>query len=113
MLDHFLSSARVARDFFLCDVADMSEVAKMIDDIQLPIKDRYTFCIAPVNTEDPQAMAYLRGVQERARERERPIIGQKKMLTTVIPTVCKVLLALWTRDTSIKGSTPGRGRRDP
>lgn len=62
MLDHFLSSARVASDFFMCDVDDMSATAKLIDDIPLQLKDRYAFCIAPVNTDDPQAMAYLRGV---------------------------------------------------
>lgn len=57
-----MSSARVANDFFLCDVDDMSTVAKLIDDIPLPLKERYSFCIAPVNTDDPQAMSFLRGV---------------------------------------------------
>ena len=63
VLDHFLASARVARDFFMCEVSDMATIAKSIDDIPLQIKDRYSFCIAPANAEDALAMVYLRGVR--------------------------------------------------
>lgn len=46
--------------YFLCDLREMLDVARLIEEIPLNLQDRYTFCIAPVDTKQTELMAYLR-----------------------------------------------------
>ena len=65
LLKHFVQAAsqlgaRHQDLYFLCDLQDMLGVARLLEEIPLSLKDRYTFCIAPVDTKQTELMAYLR-----------------------------------------------------
>uniref|UniRef100_A0A1I7YB81 ATP-dependent RNA helicase SUV3 homolog, mitochondrial n=1 Tax=Steinernema glaseri TaxID=37863 RepID=A0A1I7YB81_9BILA len=59
LLDIFVSLCSVTEKFFLCTVDQIKSLAQEIDNIQLPLKVRYTFCTAPINADDkPVATAF-------------------------------------------------------
>ncbi|KAK0429328.1 hypothetical protein QR680_011322 [Steinernema hermaphroditum] len=61
LLDIFTSLCSVTEKFFLCTVDQIKSLAVEIDNIQLPLKVRYTFCTAPINTDNkPVATAFTK-----------------------------------------------------
>uniref|UniRef100_A0A915BX29 ATP-dependent RNA helicase SUV3 homolog, mitochondrial n=3 Tax=Parascaris univalens TaxID=6257 RepID=A0A915BX29_PARUN len=55
LLDIFVSVCSITDRFFICTVNQMKSLAELIDYIPLPLKVRYTFCIAPVNPDEKLA----------------------------------------------------------
>uniref|UniRef100_A0A0M3I858 ATP-dependent RNA helicase SUV3 homolog, mitochondrial n=1 Tax=Ascaris lumbricoides TaxID=6252 RepID=A0A0M3I858_ASCLU len=61
LLDIFVSVCSITDPFFICTVNQMKSLAELIDYIPLPLKVRYTFCIAPVNPDEKlAASAFLK-----------------------------------------------------
>ena len=50
ILEDFSDLATVDNNFFLCGFSSMLDIAKTIDDVDLPLKARYIFCLAPCAT---------------------------------------------------------------
>jgi hypothetical protein len=59
LLDHFADLTILDDNYFLSDYEDMRALAAAIEHLPLSLKDRYTFCIAPVNKDNPTALAYF------------------------------------------------------
>lgn len=55
LIDKYVLLARLDGDYFLCNHADMKDAAALLRDIELKLKDRFTFCMAPVNLRNPLA----------------------------------------------------------
>ncbi|VDP08521.1 unnamed protein product [Soboliphyme baturini] len=54
LIDIFVSICSVDESkFFMCHVEDLKFLADMIEHVPLPLKVRYTFCLAPVNRKLP------------------------------------------------------------
>lgn len=59
LLQQFSDVAVVKGDYKLCRQSDMHVVATWLKDIPLAIVDKYTFCMAPVSTQNPNAREVL------------------------------------------------------
>jgi ATP-dependent RNA helicase SUPV3L1/SUV3 len=59
VLEYFMKVASISNKYFLCKTRDMVGVAKALDNMTLAIKDRYVFCMAPVDTKNPTVLYYL------------------------------------------------------
>ncbi|KAF1314398.1 Atp-dependent RNA helicase supv3l1, partial [Globisporangium splendens] len=56
LLDKYVLLSRLDGDYFLCNHADMKDAAALLCDLEdLKLKDRFTFCMAPVNLRNPLA----------------------------------------------------------
>ena len=69
VLEAFVDAVTIdASTFFLCDLSEMIEIARLIDDVQLPLRVRFAFCSAPVDVSQPlQATALRRYAARYAR----------------------------------------------
>ncbi|KAK0400191.1 hypothetical protein QR680_003397 [Steinernema hermaphroditum] len=65
LLDIFTSLCSVTEKFFLCTVDQIKSLAVEIDNIQLPLKVRYTFCTAPINADDKPVAAAFKKIARR------------------------------------------------
>jgi len=61
--------------YFLCDLTDMLGVARLLEEIPLKFKDRYTFCIAPVDTKQAELMSYLRFFARQYQHKKEVKLG--------------------------------------
>lgn len=61
--------------YFLCDLTDMLGVARLVEEIPLNLRDRYTFCIAPVDTKQAELMAFLRFFARQYQHRKEVKLG--------------------------------------
>lgn len=61
--------------YFLCDLTDMLGVARLIEEIPLNLKDRFTFCIAPVDTKQAELMSYLRFFARQYQHKKEVKLG--------------------------------------
>ncbi|XP_051217667.1 ATP-dependent RNA helicase SUV3L, mitochondrial isoform X2 [Lolium perenne] len=60
LLDKFSDNCRIDNTYFMCQQDSIKKVANMLERVQgLSLKDRYSFCFAPVNIRDPKAMYHL------------------------------------------------------
>ncbi|GBG63209.1 hypothetical protein CBR_g36977 [Chara braunii] len=60
LLDRFAKSTRLDGAYFLCKYDAMKRVAGMLDRVQgLTLRDRFTFCFAPVNAGDMRMLAVI------------------------------------------------------
>ncbi|KAI8973805.1 P-loop containing nucleoside triphosphate hydrolase protein [Mycotypha africana] len=59
LLQKFEDLASLNGDYFLCNYDDQKKVAAAIENIDLPIRDRYQFVTAPVNTRDETALELI------------------------------------------------------
>lgn len=60
LLDKFRENCRIDKTHFMCHQDSVKKVANMLERVQgLSLKDRYSFCFAPVNIRDPKAMYHL------------------------------------------------------
>ncbi|CAK5084603.1 unnamed protein product [Meloidogyne enterolobii] len=50
LLDIFASISSVSEDYFSCSHARIREMAILIEHIPLSLRDRYTFCLCPINS---------------------------------------------------------------
>jgi len=64
----FSALAKVEGNYFLCRQEDMNEVADGLEDLELPISDKFIFCVAPANSTDKKAMRLVRQFAERRAE---------------------------------------------
>ncbi|TYZ58626.1 hypothetical protein PybrP1_010350 [[Pythium] brassicae (nom. inval.)] len=55
LIDKYVLLARLDGDYFLCNHADMKDAAALLRDVDMKLKDRFTFCMAPVNLRNPLA----------------------------------------------------------
>lgn len=55
LIDKYVLLSRLDGDYFLCNHADMKDAASLLRDIDLKLKDRFTFCMAPANLRNPLA----------------------------------------------------------
>jgi hypothetical protein len=49
-----------ARHFHCCEFGELVDIAKALDDVPLPFRTRYVFCMAPVDVDSTLVMAALR-----------------------------------------------------
>ncbi|XP_078166079.1 ATP-dependent RNA helicase SUV3L, mitochondrial-like isoform X2 [Carex rostrata] len=60
LLDKFRENSRIDQSFFFCKNDGVKKVANMLERVpNLTLKERYSFCFAPVNIRDPKAMYHL------------------------------------------------------
>jgi ATP-dependent RNA helicase SUPV3L1/SUV3 len=62
MLELFLTLARTSTEYFICDCQTFRQIAAALDRIsssQLSLRDRYTFCMAPVDINSPNVLWHL------------------------------------------------------
>ena len=53
VIERFANAASVDDDlYFLSDLSEMIDVAKLLDDVDMEPRDRYTHCLAPVHTDN-------------------------------------------------------------
>lgn len=50
LVDKYVMLARLDGEYFMCNHADLKESADLLKDIPLVLSDRFTFCMAPLNT---------------------------------------------------------------
>lgn len=60
ILVQFQELATIKGDFFLCRQTPMQIVAKLLNDVDLPLSDKYMLCMAPVNTSCSKAMTTIK-----------------------------------------------------
>lgn len=60
ILVQFSEMATLKGDFFLCRQTPMQVVAKLLNDVDLPLSDKYMLCMSPVNTRCSRAMSTLK-----------------------------------------------------
>ncbi|TMS38759.1 hypothetical protein L596_005409 [Steinernema carpocapsae] len=65
LIDIFTSLCSVTDRYFLCTVDQIKNLAKEIDNIQLPLKVRYTFCTAPINPDNKPVMSAFKKIARR------------------------------------------------
>ena len=46
--------------YFLVEMDDMVDIARLVEEVPMSLEDRFTFCLAPVDTAKPELMAMLR-----------------------------------------------------
>uniref|UniRef100_A0A1I7X6D3 Suv3_C_1 domain-containing protein n=1 Tax=Heterorhabditis bacteriophora TaxID=37862 RepID=A0A1I7X6D3_HETBA len=64
LLDLFVSVCSVSENYFICTVEQIRALADLIDYIPLPLKVRYTFCVAPISVESKvTASAFIKMVR--------------------------------------------------
>eukprot|EP01138_Halocafeteria_seosinensis_P001201 gb/GECG01001230.1/.p1 GENE.gb/GECG01001230.1/~~gb/GECG01001230.1/.p1 ORF type:complete len:751 (+),score=81.98 gb/GECG01001230.1/:1-2253(+) len=72
LLDLFLKCAQVDPDkYFLCDCEDTLEIAKQLDNIPMPLKARFNFCLAPVDVDDALCLTALRRYAQKYSSKAR------------------------------------------
>lgn len=64
VLLEFAKLAELDNEFFLCNFQTLVELARMIDDLPLTLKERYTFCTAPVDDNNVTARYWFRQYAE-------------------------------------------------
>jgi len=52
LLEAFGKAASLDNTYFMCDFDQLTDIAKVIDPIPLSSRDRYTYCIAPIDCRD-------------------------------------------------------------
>lgn len=60
ILQKFTEMATLQGDFFLCRQTPILRIAKFLAEVPLSLADKYTFCMAPVKTDDPKQMEVLK-----------------------------------------------------
>mmetsp|Transcript_3528 Transcript_3528/g.10030 ORF Transcript_3528/g.10030 Transcript_3528/m.10030 type:complete len:306 (+) Transcript_3528:2127-3044(+) len=60
ILLQFNDMARLRGDYGLCRMTQMRLIARWVDDLQLTLPDKYSFCMAPVNETDKRSMKLLK-----------------------------------------------------
>jgi ATP-dependent RNA helicase SUPV3L1/SUV3 len=87
LLDVFKALATVnSSHFFLCQLDDMRNTAEHIEHINLPLKVRYTFCLAPVPQKAPIVSTQMVRMARRFRyvpACTRAFIGVRTFLVLV------------------------------
>ncbi|CAM6091766.1 unnamed protein product [Calypogeia fissa] len=69
ILEDFMLKARLSPDYFMCNCESMMVVAEMIQNLPLPLQDRFLFCICPVDIKDEISMgALVQFASEYAKE---------------------------------------------
>jgi ATP-dependent RNA helicase SUPV3L1/SUV3 len=80
LLELFLTEARLSPEYFLCDCNNIRQIASTLDHIspsKLSLRDRYIFCLAPVDTNSPQVLWQLvEYAQQYAAEKHVPFVLQ-------------------------------------
>ena len=59
LLDQFAFHTSVDKNYFLCSLADTRALATAIEHLPLSLKNRYTFCIAPVDKSSSLSLSYF------------------------------------------------------
>lgn len=59
ILDIYEEIANLSGLFFLCSSDDHKRLAQAIDHLELSLREKYTFVLAPVNSTDPAALHFL------------------------------------------------------
>ncbi|XP_057524068.1 ATP-dependent RNA helicase SUV3, mitochondrial isoform X2 [Amaranthus tricolor] len=52
ILEHFLMKAKLSPNYFIADCEEMLKVAAFIDELPLGLREKYLFCISPVDVAD-------------------------------------------------------------
>lgn len=60
ILLQFNDMARLRGDYRLCRMTQMRLIARWVDDLELTLPDKYSFCMAPVNETDDRSMKLLK-----------------------------------------------------
>ena len=81
VVDRFGALAKVEGNYFMCRREAMAKVAEELEGKNLSLADKFTFCVAPANTNDSNAMKLIKQFSEKR--------SQDKMysLNLTIPTL--------------------------
>ena len=60
ILQKFDEMATLQGDYFLCRPTQIINIAKFLADVPLSIQDKYTFCMSPVERDDPKQLKLLK-----------------------------------------------------
>jgi ATP-dependent RNA helicase SUPV3L1/SUV3 len=60
ILDAFVETARVDPNYFMCNFDTVQFVAQVIERYPMEMRDRYTFSMAPIDTDNPIVLSYLK-----------------------------------------------------
>ena len=60
MLGRFSELATLQGDFFLCRQTPMRVIARILTDLNIPLRDKFTLCMAPVAVNNDRSMITLR-----------------------------------------------------
>ncbi|CAN1808016.1 ATP-dependent RNA helicase SUV3, mitochondrial [Linum perenne] len=52
ILEHFSENATLSENYFISDCEELLKVAVVLDELPLSLKDKYLFCISPVDMDD-------------------------------------------------------------
>ncbi|EFJ16330.1 hypothetical protein SELMODRAFT_114130 [Selaginella moellendorffii] len=95
ILEKFIATVTLSSMFFLCDSSNLLAIARMLDDIPLPMDSRFLFCTCPVDKDNRIIMgALLEFARNYAVNRNVPL---KRLLTPAtmrVPSTQKDLAEL-------------------
>jgi len=77
LLDAFVRLVRTDRRFFVCDISDMQELARLIRPLSLPLTSAYHLCCAPVDVSSDECVSMFRLYAERYAAGQRVFVGGK------------------------------------
>ncbi|KAJ3279090.1 ATP-dependent RNA helicase supv3l1, mitochondrial [Borealophlyctis nickersoniae] len=92
LLTKFEDVARLGGNFFLCNLNSLHEIADLIQPLGLPLRDQFTFVLAPANVREPYvAAAMLRFARAHAMGREARLHEEGMTLPKQIPETMEAL----------------------
>jgi hypothetical protein len=83
--------------YFLCDLEERIALAKTIDDVPMTLRNRYTFCMAPVDSDNDQVMAkfkkFANDFSKKGRVRLRESVAYTRLPRTPLEVSIRIILS--------------------
>ncbi|XP_021859217.1 DExH-box ATP-dependent RNA helicase DExH16, mitochondrial isoform X2 [Spinacia oleracea] len=92
ILEHFSMNAKLSSNYFISDCEEMLKVAAIIDELPLGLKEKYLFCISPVDVDDDISSQGL--VQFAQTYAQKGLVQLREIFTPGTLTVPKTPAAL-------------------
>ncbi|KAI9277656.1 P-loop containing nucleoside triphosphate hydrolase protein [Sporodiniella umbellata] len=108
LLQKFEDLASVSGDYFLCNYKDQKQIADFIEGVKLPLRDRYNFITAPINTRNENLLKLAKQLAETFSNNETLALDKVIDLPKEIPSSTtqlqeleeshkKIMLYMWLR----------------
>ncbi|KAG1143552.1 hypothetical protein G6F37_003418 [Rhizopus arrhizus] len=94
LLQKFEDLASVSGDYFLCNYKDQKLIADNLEEIRLPLRDRYQFVTAPVSTRSDGSMELIKKLARKFSQKKICTLDELIDLPTNPPTSSSGLKAL-------------------
>ncbi|KAI9106182.1 P-loop containing nucleoside triphosphate hydrolase protein [Phlyctochytrium arcticum] len=86
LLERFEDLANLGGRYFLCNLHNLRDIAKLIEKIALTLRDRYVFVLAPTNVKDPISAGAMTALARAHSNGTTMLIGKMLDLPESAPT---------------------------